>query len=116
MSANRYKQKVPTLFLDEERFEIEPANGEAERLQLEAKFAQLRDSLLEGLLEETQTLVLRKRFQQAAGEAAGLAWTTEFPLLVFPALFEEFTSLARKQEGRQQRIKARSAMLMAGAV
>ena len=38
----------------------------------------------------SRTVGLPGRLKQAANEAAGLAWTTEFPLLVFPGLFAEF--------------------------
>lgn len=114
--SSRYKQKVPVFYEESDRFNLEPVFSEPGKEQLEQQFALLKEALLENLIEETQTLALRKRFEQAAGEAAGIAWTTEFPLLVFPALFEEFTSSARKRESRQQRIKARSEMLLAETV
>lgn len=110
---NRYDKNVPTLFAEEARFELEPRLDEHRD---ENRFSQLKDGLLGELITETETLALHKQFQHAAGEAAGLAWTTEFPLLLFPTLFDELVSKARLREAREQMIKARSATLLAEAV
>jgi hypothetical protein len=79
-------------------------------------FAELKEEMLEELLDETDTLELHARFKQAANEAAGIAWTTEFPLLVFPALLEEFSKRERARQSRQQRILARTEHLIAEQV
>jgi len=92
-----------------DQFELEPR---FERQDVETRFAALKDELLASLLEDTQTLDLHPRFKQAANEAAGVAWTTEFPLLVFPALFEEFARRERSRQNRQQQILARTEHLM----
>jgi hypothetical protein len=42
--------------------------------------------------------------RRAANEAAAIAWNTLFPLLVFPALFEEKAEAALHQARRQARI------------
>ena len=90
-------------------FELEPL---FERKEVEARFAGLKDELLGGLLDETQTIELHPRLKRAANEAAGVAWTTEFPLLVFPALLDEFVRREKLQLGRQQKIHVRTAGLM----
>jgi hypothetical protein len=46
--------------------------------------------------------------RRAANEAAAIAWMTPFPLLFFPALFEEKTAAARRQAAQQQKVRARS--------
>jgi hypothetical protein len=51
--------------------------------------------------------------RRAANEAAALAWATPFPLLVFPALFEEKADAALIQADRQDRIRERSRELLA---
>jgi hypothetical protein len=92
-----------------DQFELEP---KFERQELETRFAGLKDELLGSLLEDTQTLDLHPRFKQAANEAAGVAWTTEYPLLVFPTLFEEFARRERARQSRQQQILAQTEHLM----
>ena len=92
-----------------DEFELEPRY---ERQELEDRFAGLKDELLGSLLGETQTLDLHPRFKQAANEAAGLAWTTEYPLLVFPALFDELARRERARQNRQQQILAQTEHLM----
>ncbi len=90
-------------------FELFPT---IERGVLEGHFADLKGDLLEGLLAETDTLSLQPRLESAANEAAALAWTTEYPLLVFPALLDEFARRERVRENRQLQIRARSEQLM----
>jgi hypothetical protein len=86
-------------------FELPPR---FERRELESRFADLKEELLNELLEETETLDLHPRFKQAANEAAGLAWMTEFPLLVYPALFEEIAKRERARQQRQRQILAKT--------
>ncbi len=83
-----------------------------EREEVETRFSGLKDELLDGVLGETQTIELHRRLKHAANEAAGLAWTTEFPLLVFPTLFDEFAQRERTRHTRQQSIRARTEHLM----
>lgn len=92
-----------------DQFDLEPR---FERQELETRFAGLKDELLASLIEETQILDLHPRFKQAANEAAGVAWTTEYPLLVFPALFDEFARRERTRQNRQQQILAQTEHLM----
>ena len=96
-------------FAPNSEFELAP---KYERELVEARFGELKEGLLDELISETETLPLHKRFEHAANEAAGLAWTTDFPLLVFPGLFDELTRNERAKATRQERIRARSEMLM----
>ena len=86
-------------------FELPPR---FERRELETRFADMKDELLNELLEETETLDLHPRFKQAANEAAGLAWMTEFPLLVYPELFGEIAKRERAHQHRQRQILAKT--------
>jgi hypothetical protein len=86
-------------------FELPPR---FERRELETRFADLKDELLNELLDETETLDLHPRFKQAANEAAGLAWMTEFPLLVYPELFGEIAKRERANQSRQRQILAKT--------
>jgi hypothetical protein len=94
-------------------FELFPT---IERGVLEGQFADLKDGLLETELADAATVALHPRLELAANEAAALAWTTEYPLLVFPALFDEFARRERVRSDKQQRILAKSERLMACAV
>lgn len=96
-----------------DEFELKPR---VERQELESRFNGLKDELLEELLSETETIGLEPRFRHAANEAAGLAWTTEFPLLVFPGLFDELAKRERARQARQQQIRARTETLIAEQV
>lgn len=83
-----------------------------EREALAEKFAELKDELLDFYIADSESLPLQARLKHAANEAAGLAWTTEFPLLVFPALFDEFARRERARAGRQERIIAKTEDLL----
>jgi len=48
----------------------------------------------------------------AATEASALSWTTPFPLLFYPALFEEKVASALERARRQDRIHQRSRELL----
>ena len=79
-------------------------------------FASLHEKLLHRTLEETETLGLHAVLRAAANDAASLAWTTAFPLLVYPALLAEKLANARFQETRRERILERSQMILEQAV
>ena len=96
-------------FDEGDQFELPPR---FERQELESRFAGLKDELLDGLLDQTDTIELRRRFKQVANEAAGIAWTTEFPLLVFPALLDELAKRERERASRQRAIRAKTEHLI----
>jgi hypothetical protein len=105
-------RKLNAYFDPETEFEAEVLRGEP----LKAAFAGLQETLVTETLDDTQTLALHMPVKQAANEAAGLAWTTGFPLLVFPTLFQEKVDVVRKRQDRAQRIKAQTANLLMEAV
>jgi hypothetical protein len=106
-------RKLQTYFELDTEFEAPLLRGEP----LKETFADLHQNLVNEALGETETLTLHAPLKQAANEAAGLAWTTAFPLLVFPTLFNEKVDQARLQQDRAERIKARSSdLLMEAAV
>ena len=105
-------RKLNAYFDPETEFEAEVLRGEP----LKAAFAGLQETLVTETLDDTQTLALHAPVKQAANEAAGLAWITGFPLLVFPTLFQEKVDVVRKRQDRAQRIKAQTANLVMEAV
>jgi hypothetical protein len=105
-------RKLNAYFDPETEFEAEVLRGES----LKQAFAGLQDNLVNETLDETETLALHAPVKHAANEAAGLAWTTSFPLLVFPALFQEKVERARRHQDRAERIKAQTADLLEAVV
>ena len=82
------------------------------RAKANARLTELKDRLMRQHLAGAKP-ELAPSVQRAANDAASVAWATGFPLLVFPALFEEQASLARCQAARQYRIRQRSSALLA---
>ena len=80
---------MPTDFGPETRFEVRPAPPAPFRAVEENRFEQLKSTLVRERLEELWKPELNVEIRRAANEAAALAWVTPYPLLVFPALFDE---------------------------
>ena len=110
---NAYKNRVATRFAPETRFELRPAPPAPFRANLESDFEQLKNRLLDEHLADNDRPELNAPLRRAANEAAALAWVSRYPLLVFPALFEEKTAAAVRQARRQARIYANSRELVA---
>ena len=107
------KTFVPTEFGPETRFELRPAPPAPFRAVQETEFERLKNQLLAEQLAAATAPELNPHLRRAANEAAALAWVTQFPLLVFPALFAEKTAAALQQAERQARIYASSRELIA---
>ena len=105
--------RVPTQFGPETRFEVSPAPPAPFRTTRETGLEELKSRLLLGFLKDTADPRLNPYVRRAANEAAALAWVTPYPLLVFPALFEEKTRAAVRQAGRQEKVLRRSLALLA---
>ena len=109
---NKYKTQVPTRFAPETRFEVRANPPAPFRAIQENEFERLKNKLLaEQLLDAAPDL--NAPLRRAANDAAALAWATVFPLLVFPALFEEKIAAAVLRAGRQARIYANSQLIAA---
>jgi hypothetical protein len=110
---NTNKTFAPIRFAPETRFELRPVPPAPFRATQETEFERLKGQLLAEQLQQATTDTLNAPLRRAANEAAALAWVTQFPLLVFPALFEEKTAAAVRQTERQARIYANSRELIA---
>ena len=105
-------EKVRTKFARPVRFNVDPVPFRAaETTELELLKARLLKGLLEKADDVDQTVALRR----AANDAAALAWATQVPLLVFPALLEEKARAALVQYRRQARIRQTSQSLILAA-
>ena len=109
------KQEVPARFAPETRFDLAPQLAQPFRGVQEEKFEELRDRLLRRLLNDAVQTELNAPLRRAANEAAALAWTTSFPLLIFPTLLEEKARRARLQLQKQKQVRLRSETLIVEA-
>ena len=79
-----------------------PATAAAE------EFEQLKRKLLRERLAVESDAEIRRWLEHAADESAALAWTTAYPMLVWPELLEEASRAVGVRAERQRRIRARS--------
>jgi hypothetical protein len=110
MKANY--RRVPTRFGPETRFELKPAPPAPFRAAQETRFERLKNELLDERLEELLDSGFNSYVRAAANEAAALAWVTPYPLLVFPALFEEKADSALCLAEKQGEVLERSRQLL----
>jgi hypothetical protein len=96
-------------------FEVPAVPAAPFRGTLETELDRLKARLLSELLKGTTDAELYPPLRRAANDAAAVAWTTCFPLLVFPSLLEEKAGEARQRHSRQQAVLARSRRLMRAA-
>jgi hypothetical protein len=106
------KTKQFAEFAPETRFELRPVPPAPFRANLETEFERLKDQLLAEQLYLANETRLYAPLRRAANDAAAIAWATLFPLLVFPALFEEKTAAVLRQAKQQARIFANTSELV----
>jgi hypothetical protein len=105
-------RRVPTKFGPKTRFELKPIPAAPFRAVQETRFERLKNELLDERLEELLDPTFNSYVRNAANEAAALAWVTPYPLLVFPALFEEKADSAVKLAEKQEEVLERSRELL----
>src|SRR5258708_4179809 len=105
--------RVPTQSAPETRFELRPAPPAPFRPTQKTEFERLKGQLLPQQRAVVTARELNPPLRRAANEAAALAWVTQFPLLVFPVLFEEKIEAAVLRVKRQARIYANSQLIAA---
>ncbi len=106
-------KRVNTAFGPELRFEVKPAPPAPFRARQEAELERLKARLVAEWLGACPDRQLDGRLRRAANEAAALAWVTRYPLLLFPALFEEKAEAAVLSAERQEQVLQRSRELLA---
>ena len=111
MNANY--RRVPTQFGPETGFEVKPIPPAPFRARQEAELERLKTRLLAERLETCREAQSDGQLRRAANEAAALAWVTPYPLLVFPALFDEKAEAALLRADRQAQVRQRSRELLA---
>ncbi|MCX6928072.1 MAG: hypothetical protein NT154_33400 [Verrucomicrobia bacterium] len=106
-------RRVPTQFGPETGFEVSMAPPAPFRARQEAEFERLKAQLLAERLDGRRGPRVEDPVRQAASEAAALAWATQYPLLVYLALFDERAGVALLRAKRQEQVRQRSRVLMA---
>jgi hypothetical protein len=109
---NAKRQKLLANFGPETRFEVRPAPPAPFRALQENLFERLKSRLVTERLEDAWTPELSSDVRRAAHEAAALAWVTPYPLLLFPALFQERLEAASQIAQRQKQVRQRSRELL----
>ena len=112
MNTNNKYRRVATRFGPETRFEVKPAAPAPFRAIEETELERLKNRLLLRTLNELEAPGFNPFVRRAANEAAALAWVTPYPLLTFPALFEEKTEAALLYAKRQESVRERSPELV----
>ena len=105
------KRRLRLRFEPEDRFEVSPAPAAPFRGTQETELERLKARLLGPLLDSAEA-PLSAPYRRAANEAAAVAWTTCFPLLVFPELLEEKAREVRARGEHQRVVLARSREIM----
>ena len=105
-------RKVKLKFEPLTRFEVTPVPAAPFRGTQETELERLKGRLLLELLKQSNDAELSAPLRRAANDAASVAWTTPFPLLVFPVLLEEKAREAWQRHENQQAVLARSRRLM----
>jgi hypothetical protein len=105
-------KRVRTRFARAVRFDVKATPFRAEQT---SDLERLKNRLLRNLLEDTTNPDENILLRRAANDAAALAWVTQYPLLLFPALLEEKARVALAQFKRQAQIRRRSLNLLSEA-
>ena len=90
-----------TRFARQTRFNVPVPPAAPFRGTLETDLEQLKGRLLRELLDTAADPALHTSLRRATSDAAALAWTTSFPLLVLPELVREKAESARRYVRRQ---------------
>jgi hypothetical protein len=106
------QQQLSARFAPEVEFELSPVPGPVPPETVRIKFDELQGRLVEATMGESTSPFVRGRIHQAARDAAALAWTTPYPLLVLPELFLEKAREAGQRLDKQRSVLMRSERLV----
>lgn len=102
----RKPYRIPTTFGPDTQFQVAPLMAAWARGPVETELDRLKARLLEPHLDKANHLPsLQAGLKGVGNEAASLAWTTPFPLLVLPILLEEMVFTLERRSAIQQKIR-----------
>lgn len=101
MRTIRNQRRPAPRFEAPTRFRVEPFPAAPFRETTETELEQLKDRLLRESLAQAGNAELNAPLRRASNDAAALAWTTPFPLLLLPELFREKAESARRYVRKQ---------------
>jgi hypothetical protein len=102
-NMNETTERVRTSFAPDVCFDVPTAPTVPFRASLISELESLKYRLLRLGLQSARNPGQHVLLRRAANEAAALVWLTPFPLLLFPALFEEKARAATRRDGRAAR-------------
>ena len=111
MNTTTTRQRVPTRFERETRFTVKPKSVASGVFTTRNVFQELHTRLLQPVLDDADPN-LRRQLRLAANEAAAVAWSTPFPVLVLPVLMEEKTAEAFQYALRQEQVAEATHLLL----
>ena len=108
------KRRLKLRYEPATRFEVRPAPAAPFRGTQETELERLKAKLLGRLLDAADAEFYAP-YRRAANDAAAVAWTTCFPLLVFPELLAEKAREAQARDEHQRAVLSRSRRIMEAA-
>ena len=105
------KRRLKLRYEPGNRLEVTPAPAAPFRGTQETELERLKARLLGRLLDAAES-PLYASYRRAANDAAAVAWTTCYPLLVFPELLAEKAREAQARDEHQRAVLARSRRIM----
>ncbi len=105
------KRRLKLRYEPGNRFEVTPAPAAPFRGTQETELERLKARLLGRLLDSAEA-PLCAPYRRAANDAAAVAWTTCYPLLLFPELLAEKAREAQARDEHQRAVLARSRRIM----
>ncbi len=111
MNSQSTPRQVPTRFGRATRFNLTPRFSPVDT-HVQTRFEQLKTRLLKPVLQETSDAVMRRQLRLAANEAAAVAWTTPYPLLMLPVLLEEKAAEVHQYAAHQEQVQYVSQVLV----
>lgn len=104
------KLTIPTRFGPDVSFFLTPAVSVSFRGMVDTELERLKNRLLKEALERAEP-EFYSLLRRAANDALALAYTTPFPTLFFPLLFEEKVSESRRFFSKQRKIKEKTRLM-----
>ncbi len=112
MKLNTNQRRVPMRFDRQTRFKLKPRFALWSDAQAQSAFEHLKVRLMTPVLDEASDPDLQRQLRLAANEAAAVAWTTPYPLLILPVLLQEKAAEAHQYVLRREQVQDATQLFM----